>query len=298
MTAAFGRPVAVRGRAPLGGGCISHVERIDTSAGPFVLKSMARPPAGLFQAEAVGLDALRRAASGLIVPAPIAASFPIQAAVDAGSPLPTDAVEPDAFLVIDFLPAGSRGPAFDEAIGRGLARLHRASSPRFGFDRDTFCGTTRQPNTWAPRWIPFYGEARLGHQIALATDAGQLDMAARSRLERLVAQLDTWLTEPPEGPALIHGDLWSGNLHATAQGTPALIDPAVCFAHRELELGMMQLFGGFSDRVYAAYDEAFPLDDGWRDRQPLYQLYHLLNHLNLFGPAYYEPVMQVARRFA
>jgi fructosamine-3-kinase len=284
--------VAVRNRAPLGGGCITRVERLDTSDGPFVLKSMTHSPPGFFEAEALGLETLRRAASGLVVPAPITASV---SRVDREA---SNSAADEPFLVIEFLPPGRRGTSFDEAAGRGLAALHRRSSARFGFERATFCGTTLQPNDWAPRWIPFYAESRLGHQIGLAAGAGCLDADSRRRLERVVERLDTWLTEPDEGPALIHGDLWSGNLHTTADGRPALLDPAVCFGHRELELGMMQLFGGFPDRVYAAYDEVFPLDAGWRDRQPLYQLYHLLNHLNLFGSGYHEQVMNVCRRFA
>ena len=107
-----------------------------------------------------------------------------------------------------------------------------------------------------------------------------------------------WIGEPPSGPSLIHGDLWSGNLHADHDGRPALIDPAASYAHREAELGMMTLFGGFSARVFAAYDEAFALEPGWRDRNPLYQLYHLMNHLNLFGGGYRSQVMSVVRQFA
>jgi fructosamine-3-kinase len=105
------------------------------------------------------------------------------------------------------------------------------------------------------------------------------------------------LVEPPQGPALVHGDQWSGNLHTAADGSPALIDPAAYYAHREAEFGMMTLFGGFSPRVYAAYDEALPLAAGWRERNPLYQLYHLMNHLNLVGAGYHGQVMGIVKRY-
>jgi fructosamine-3-kinase len=116
-------------------------------------------------------------------------------------------------------------------------------------------------------------------------------------LDRMVRRLDRWLAEPA-APSLIHGDLWSGNLHITTGGAPALLDPAVYYAHREAEFGIMTLFGGFPARVYEAYDEVFPLEAGWRDRVPIYQLYHLLNHLNLFGAGYHTQTMAIARRFA
>ena len=271
---------------PLGGGSISRVERLETTAGPFVVKSMAAAPDGMFEAEAAGLEAIRAAASGFVVPRVIAAVT--NCPVDSGDPLP--------FLVIEFLAPGPASTAQHETVGRCLAALHRTSSARFGFLRDTFCGATRQVNTWTPAWVPFYTTQRLGTQVDLARRAGRLDTADLRILARLLSRLDTWLLEPVEGPALIHGDLWNGNLHTTPHG-PALLDPSVSFSHREAELGMMTLFGGFHRRVFDAYDEAFPLEHGWRDRQPLYELYHLLNHLNLFGAGYHRAVMDVARRF-
>jgi protein-ribulosamine 3-kinase len=132
----------------------------------------------------------------------------------------------------------------------------------------------------------------------LAARSGRLTAAERRRLDELIDRLDTIIGEPPEGPALVHGDLSSGNLHIAADGRPALIDPAVAFAHREMELGMMTLFfGGFNRRVYDVYAAAFPLEPGWRERSPIYRLYHLLNHFNLFGEAYRGQVMAVVSQF-
>jgi fructosamine-3-kinase len=150
---------------------------------------------------------------------------------------------------------------------------------------------------WTAGWLDFYRQHRLGYQIALARDGGRLDSGDRALLDRLVEGLDRYIDEPAEGAALIHGDLWSGNLLVTGDGRPALIDPAVYFADREAEFGMMTLFGGFSARLYDAYESAWPLALGWRDRNGLYQLYHLLNHLNLFGRSYHAQVISTARRY-
>ena len=290
LAAALGHPVTITRRSPLSGGCIGHVERLDTNAGPFVLKWLPATAAGFFEGEAAGLDALRAAGSGLVVPRVLAL---VGAARDGDG---DDARAP--FLVIEFLPPGRAARDVDERLGRGLAAQHRTSARQFGFHCDTFCGATRQPNAWTPDWITFYRSARLGCQVDLATNAGLLASADRRLFDRLLAKLGTRLTEPAEGPALVHGDLWAGNLHITTSGAPALLDPAAHYAHREAELGIMTLFGGVPPRTLDAYAEAFPLDAGWRERHPLYQLYHLLNHLNLFGHGYHAQVMAIARRFA
>lgn len=282
---AIGRPVIVETRTPLGGGCIGRTERIDTSAGAFVLKWLPDAPPDLFTAEAAGLQALRDSGTTLVVPAVIAVSG-------------CGASGWSSFLVIEYLTPGTRARDFDERLGRGLAQLHRATHHGFGFSQPTYCGATLQPNGWSEHWVPFYASQRLGHQLELASRAGEIDAADRRAIERLISRIGTWLVEPPEGPALIHGDLWSGNLCTTADGHPALVDPAVSYSHREAELGMMTLFGGFSARVFDAYHEAFPLEAGWRDRNPLYQLYHVLNHVNLFGAGYLGQMRAIVRRYA
>jgi fructosamine-3-kinase len=281
---AIGAPVRIRGRTPLGGGSINDTTLLDTTAGPFILKSHRQAPARMFQAESDGLDALRAIATTLAVPRVIAVG--------------PEAPGSFSFLVLEYLPAGRRRADFDEALGGGLAELHRATANQFGFATDNYCGATPQPNPWTDRWMDFYGQSRLGYQLHLATDSGLVSHDDRRRIESLIRRLGEWIDEPASGPSLIHGDLWSGNLHTDEDGKPALIDPAAYYAHREAELGMMTLFGGFSPRVFAAYEAAFPLEPGWRDRNSLYQLYHLLNHLNLFGGAYHSQVMAVVRRFA
>ncbi len=280
LSQALGGTVRIRRRSRLGGGDISVAERLGTSAGSFVMKSGVRAATGLFRAESEGLSALRESGTSLRVPNVVVCRD-----------------EDPPCLVLEDLGEGRPGGDFADRVGRGLAELHRAGSDLFGFAHDNFCGATPQPNPRTRSWVEFYGRWRLGHQLELASRAGLLSVAEHALIERLITRLDRWLAEPPEGPALIHGDLWSGNLHVSSGGAPALIDPAAYFAHREAELGIMTLFGGFSARAFDAYDEAFPLEHGWRERNPLYQLYHLMNHLNLFGQGYHGQVMAIVQRY-
>ena len=262
-----------------GGGCINQVARVESGGLQLFVKWNDRPLAGQFEAEALGLKALRAAGTSLVIPEPICWS-------DAGAG--------QSFLVLEYLETGPPAPDFDEQLGRGLAALHGATSNcGFGFGRDGYCGATLQQNAWHSDWVEFYRERRLGYQLRLARENGltPLDCA---RLERLLEKLPL-LLESDEEPALIHGDLWSGNLHVTQAGRPSLIDPAAYFAHREAEFGMLALFGGFGPRVYSAYEELTPLANGFRERLELYSLYHLLNHFNLFGGAYGSQAMQIVR---
>jgi fructosamine-3-kinase len=280
LRVALDSDVHVERIAPLGGGSISDVSRVQTTAGSLVVKGHADPPPGLFEAEAAGLKALRASNSSLVVPRVIA--------VLAGPP---------AWLVLEDLGAGVRARDFDDRLGYGLAELHRTASDGFGFDEDNYCGATPQPNPWTARWVDFYRESRLGHQVRLAARAGLLSAADERLAGRLLEKLDTLVDDPDARASLVHGDLWSGNLVVAADGRPALVDPAPSYSHREAELGMMTLFGGFSARVMSAYEEAWPLAPGWRERNGLYQLYHVLNHLNLFGAGYHQQAMALVRRY-
>ena len=282
LGAALGRELSDLHLDPAGGGCINSAATTVVDGARYFVKWNDHPLPRQFEAEAAGLAALAASGSGLRVPRALAWS---------------DAGPGRSFLAMELLATGRRAAGFDEALGRGLAELHRATSARgFGFDLDGYCGATPQPNGWLAEWPAFYRERRLGHQLALARERG-LPAADVQAGERLCARLDELLGDP-EPPALIHGDLWSGNLLVTEDGRPALIDPAAYYGHREAELGMMILFGGFAERTYAAYDEASPLQPGWRERVDLYALYHVLNHFNLFGGSYGAQAGRMLRRWA
>lgn len=233
------------------------------------LKTNARAPRAMFATEARGLEFLRRARA-LRIPEVLAASA---------------ADEEPAFLLLEFIRSARPRTGFDEQLGQGLANLHRFGAPSFGWTESNFIGRLLQENRPHPSWAAFYRHERLEPQLRAAELAGHAPRALRREFERLFAKLPELVGEP-EAPARLHGDLWSGNLHVDEQGAPTLIDPAVYGGHREMDLAMMRLFGGFSERVFAAYAEAFPLSTGHAERVPLCQLYPLLVHVNLFGSGY------------
>jgi protein-ribulosamine 3-kinase len=253
------------------GGCIHDAARLVTTAGPFFAKWSADCAADLFLREAEGLEALRAAGSDLVVPRVVAAG--------------AVGFEP-GFLVLEMLETG--GAMDDERLGRGLAAVHRCTAPAFGFPALTYCGPTPQDNRPAGTWADFYRDRRL---LPLVEKLGR----GRAPYDRLAERLPE-LVAPGAPPALIHGDLWSGNVLATSRG-PALVDPACAYADREMEFGITTLFGGLSARAFAAYEEAWPLPPGWRERNGLYQVYHLLNHALLFGGGYAEQARGIAARY-
>ncbi len=188
-------------------------------------------------------------------------------------------------LALEHVDAGA--PAADHAarLGRELAALHTSGADGFGGPAPNFIGRLDQDNTPEADWATFYARRRLEPQLRLAVDAGRASDGMRRGFARLFDVLADRVG-PPEPPARLHGDLWGGNALTGPRGEPVLIDPAVYGGHREVDLAMMQLFGGFSPRTFDAYREAAPLADGWRARVPLYQLYPLLVHVNLFGGGY------------
>lgn len=203
--------------------------------------------------------------------------------------------EDPPFLALELIEPGSPAPEHAEVLGRGLAALHRAGPERFGLDHDNFIARLPQDNTPSDAWPQFYWERRLEPQLRQAREAGLVDAALVQEFDGLAARLPE-RCGPPEPPARLHGDLWGGNLLTDHTGAPVLIDPAVYGGHREIDLAMMQLFGGFAARVFEAYDEAWPRAPGFRQRVPLYQLYPLLVHVNLFGGGYVGAVAQALRR--
>jgi fructosamine-3-kinase len=268
--------------ASVSGGDINAAYRLDLDDGRRVFaKTNDRADPAMFPAEARGLAWLAEAR---------ALRTPEVIAVSSGRP-----GEP-SFLVLELIESSSSARGFDEACGRGLAALHRFGAPSFGLDHDNFIGPLPQSNRACARWADFFREARLVPQLELAKRHGRADAALERSFDRLISRLDD-LVGPDEPPARLHGDLWGGNLYVGDAGEPCLIDPACYGGHREIELAMMRLFGGFSERVFAAYAEHFPLAPGHADRVELYQLYPLMVHLNLFGAGYLSGVKNALGRY-
>lgn len=262
----------VRGASPVAGGCINHGMRVELADGPVFVKYNADAPPALFAAEARGLDALRAAADGIVVPRALA-----WAEAEQGAP---------AWLALEWLEPSARAADFAERLGRGLAALHRAGPAEgWGWMEDNFIGPLPQANAPAASWAEFWRTRRLEPQLDLARRAGRMPGRAAD-WDRLMELLPELLAPgEAEGPSLLHGDLWGGNVLA-APGGPAIIDPAVYRGHREADLAMTELFGGFGERFHAAYREAWPLQPGYPARRAVYQLWYLLVHVNLFGGGY------------
>jgi fructosamine-3-kinase len=200
-----------------------------------------------------------------------------------------------AFLLLEDLAPAPPCSDYWVIFGRQLAALHNTISRSFGFDHDNYIGSTSQSNPWTPDGYRFFAEQRLLYQGELAGRQGYLGAADLKRLMRLAARLPELV--PAQPASLIHGDLWGGNAISDAKGLPALIDPAAHFGWAEAELAMTALFGAFPEAFYQAYAEVHPLEKVYRQRFPIYNLYHLLNHLNLFGASYLGQVQSILQRF-
>lgn len=267
---------AVIGQQSLGGGCINDSCILKTDNGhSLVLKQHSAPPPDFFRAEAEGLLAIA-ATKAIRTPNVIHAA--------------------DDYLLLEYIPAASRKEdSYWETLGKSLANMHTLPQPSFGFTGDNYCGLTPQPNPRCDDGYVFFGEHRLRFQGELASKRGLIDAKLTEQLHRLIDRLPQLI--PTQPSSLLHGDLWSGNLHTDEAGAPVLIDPAAHWGWAEAELAMTRLFGGFDDDFYRSYEYHFPLQAGWQERVPLYNLYHLLNHLNLFGGGYLASVKAVIAKF-
>ncbi len=204
-----------------------------------------------------------------------------------------------AFLVTEWIDTGGAGMAdmdFAERLGQELAALHNYTADRHGLEGDNYIGSLPQPNVQTTSWVGFFRDQRIGAQMAIARERGQLPPQREHALERLQNWLPVFLDDEAIRPSLLHGDLWGGNYMVAANGDPVLIDPAVYYGHREMDLAMTELFGGFSAGFYSAYNDAYPLE-GYEKRRQLYQLYPLLVHMNLFGGGYGARVDAIVRRY-
>lgn len=271
---------AVVSSSPVSGGDIgtSHQVELDDGRRCFI-KSYGTEPSGMTRAEAQGLAWLD-VPGGPRVPKVLAWS-------DAGPSL----------LVLEWLESGRPDAASEERFGRALATLHRTDPGGFGLASDNFIGRLPQSNRSHSDWATFYARERIEPQVRMAHDAGHFKKSHASLAEKVVERLPA-LCGPVEPAARLHGDLWGGNALYDDRGTPCLIDPAVHGGHREVDLAMMRLFGGFGERVFEAYNEAWPLAPGADERVELYQLYPVLVHVNLFGGSYVGTAQRILERFA
>jgi protein-ribulosamine 3-kinase len=281
LTDLHGSSVRLHSTRPVSGGCINHSVKISSSVGDFFLKWNASGPVDLFLKEAEGLEEMRSVDNPhLVIPKVIWSKE-------------TD--EWPGLLLMEYLQPTNTTSGFDEQLGRGIALLHRKTATAYGFHHSNYCGTTIQDNKWSDNWPEFFAQQRIWALVKQISASRGIPTSEQKIYEDLVDRMPQLLAHQTV-QSLIHGDLWSGNYMYTAAG-PALIDPACYYADREMELGMMQLFGGFSPTVWKAYQDEFPLQEAWQERVPLYQLYHILNHRLLFGGSYGRQALEIAKRF-
>ncbi len=267
--------------APVGGGCINECIHMRAGSQDFFLKYNQRVRTGMFAAEA---DGLQRLAEARII------RVPQVFAVSEGSETAP------AFLLLEWIDQNQH--LAQSILGESLANLHeKNTSSEFGLDQDGYIGSNPQDNGWMVDWIDFFRERRLRPQMEMAVRLGLLNRQRRTQLEKLMENLNKWLAGVDHQPALLHGDLWGGNVIAADGGQPVLIDPAVYYGDREAELAFTRLFGGFHHEFYQAYQSVAALEPGFEDRFQIYNLYHLLNHLNLFGEGYGSQIDDILRRF-
>ncbi|MFY0655085.1 MAG: fructosamine kinase family protein [Cyclobacteriaceae bacterium] len=262
----------------IGGGCISNNAHLSTNQGEFFLK-WKRGALDMFQKEELGLNKLL-ATNSLNIPKVYASGK-------------QDGL---GYLLMDFIPKGPQSNSYWEALGEGLSQLHRNTSSTFGLDHNNYIGELNQDNTHKSNHTDFFVENRLEPQLKLARNAALIDEKLLSQFENLHKKLIDLI--PKEEPALLHGDLWSGNIHYGAESSAFLIDPAIYYGHREADLAMTRLFGGFDLKFYESYQNSFPLEPEYESRVELFNLYPLLVHLNLFGSSYLSGILSTLRRYA
>ena len=267
ISAATGDKLSSPAVENVGGGCINQAYRVRTDSKDYFVKLNDKNLADMFVAEAEGLAEL---ASAKAIAVPSVVCYGI--------------VEQYSYLVLDWFETGIGGN--DSHFGEQLATLHRHEKAQFGWHRDNTIGATHQPNDWTADWVSFWQQQRLGFQLELAEKnghGGKLQTLGAQLLERI----PDFFTDYQARPSLLHGDLWSGNYASLKNGEIIIFDPAVYYGDREADLAMTELFGRFPADFYAAYNATYPLDSGYSVRKQLYNLYHIINHLNLFGGGYH-----------
>jgi protein-ribulosamine 3-kinase len=278
----FGQNVKVKSSIPASSGCINQTFILQLSNGERIfLKHQPHPPSGFFVAEAKGLKLLEKASNGPRTPKSLALQ---------------NSVKP-TFLILEYIEKASPKHGFSIQFSRSMAALHQNTQKNFGLDHDNFIGNTPQKNNQETNGVDFFRNQRLLYQQELARKTDKLPSSIDKKLSKLCDQLENFLDISGEKPALLHGDLWSGNYFPDRDQVPCIFDPAVYFGLRESDLAMTELFGRLPQSFYDSYHEVFPLNPGYEERKDIYNLYHLLNHLNLFGCSYLNSVDQVVSRY-
>ena len=279
LSQALSKPVEVCELRAVGGGSISSTYRIQSSAGMYFLKvNEGEKAMKMFKTEANGLDILREKSS-FVIPRVISL-------VNKGS---------IAYLVMEFINSSARSSNYWLDLAVKLAGLHKHTYTKFGFDEDNFIGSLPQQNDSEEDWSSFFINRRILPMVKMAVDGGLVTKAFVAGINLVLSKIVELM--PKEPPALVHGDLWSGNLMVDSHGHPCLIDPAVYYGHREMDIAFSHLFGGFGQRFYDTYQEVFPMEPGFDNRMDLYNLYPLLVHLNLFGRSYLGQIEHIISRF-
>jgi protein-ribulosamine 3-kinase len=279
LSRALSQLVEVSGLSPVGGGSISSTYKIMSSAGIFFLKvNDAEYADAMFNTEANGLDLLRENSA-----------FTIPQVISINNEGNT------AFLLMNFIDSSSIGNNYWQELGINLAELHRQTNSIFGLSENNFIGSLPQQNDFAGDWSSFFIDRRILPMVKMAVNNGLVTNALVVKIEIVLNNIADLM--PKEPPALVHGDLWSGNLMVDSQGQPCLIDPAVYYGHREMDIAFSHLFGGFEQRFYEVYQDVYPLEPGFDSRIDIYNLYPLLVHLNLFGRSYLGQIENILARF-
>ncbi len=265
LSESTGLPFTIETRHSIGGGCISLAERISGNGRAYFIKSNTPSFLDSFETEFESLEALRSDGS-----------------VFAPEPIATGCVEDRSYLALEYVSIQNHSRANWARFGQQLASLHRTQQPYYGWHRDNYIGATPQRNPKSDVWLPFFQEHRLRFQVELAESKGFVP----KRLSKLYEELPKLFQDYRPMPSLLHGDLWSGNVAFRENGDPLVFDPCCYYGDREADIAFTQFFGGFPSDFYDAYQQEFPLDSGYTRRKDLYNLYHCLNHFNLFGPPY------------